>query len=63
MRLGSEEKEVLRALVSGYQLKSHRYLDGQKIYTLHDTASDATQFAWEGDKVIGEIIPCLRTFS
>jgi len=43
MRLGSEEKEVLRALVSGYQLKSHRYLDGQKVYTLHDTASDATK--------------------
>jgi len=43
MRLGSEEKEVLRALVSGYQLKSHRYLDGQKVYTLHDAASDATQ--------------------
>ena len=42
MRLGSEEKDVLRALVSGYQLKSHRYLDGQKEYTLHDTASDAT---------------------
>src|SRR3954469_12024617 len=43
MRLGSEEKEVLRALVSGYQLKSHRYLDGQKVYTLHDTSSDATK--------------------
>jgi hypothetical protein len=43
MRLRSEEKEVLRALVSGYQLKSHRYLDGEKVYTLHDTATDATQ--------------------
>jgi hypothetical protein len=43
MRLGSDEKEVLRALVSGYQLKSHRYLDGQKEYTLHDTATDATR--------------------
>jgi hypothetical protein len=43
MRLGRQEKEVLRALVSGYQLKSHRYLDGQKIYTLHDTATDATR--------------------
>src|SRR3712207_7524490 len=42
MRLGREEKEVLRALVSGYQLKSHRYLDGQKLYLLHDTATDAT---------------------
>jgi hypothetical protein len=43
MRLGSEEKEVLRALVSGYQLKSHRYLDGRKVYILHDTSSDTTQ--------------------
>jgi hypothetical protein len=43
MRLGSEEKAVLAALVSGYQLKSHRYMDGEKIYTLHDTATDATR--------------------
>lgn len=43
MRLGTQEKEVLRALVSGYQLKSHRYLDGEKVYTLHDTSTDATQ--------------------
>jgi hypothetical protein len=43
MRLGRQEKEVLAALVSGYQLKSHRYLDGAKEYTLHDTASDATR--------------------
>jgi hypothetical protein len=43
MRLGREEKETLRALVSGYALKSHRYLDGQKLYTLHDTATDATR--------------------
>ena len=38
-----EAKEVLRALVSGYELKSHRYLDGRKVYTLHDTATDATR--------------------
>jgi hypothetical protein len=43
MRLGRQEKEVLVALVSGYQLKSHRYLDGEKVYTLHDTASDTTR--------------------
>src|SRR5262245_45186380 len=43
MRLGSEEKEVLRALVSGYELKSHRTLDGHKGYTLHDTATEATR--------------------
>ena len=47
MRLGRtvdrEVKATLRALVSGYELKSHRYLDGQKLYTLHDTATDATR--------------------
>lgn len=49
MRLGRaatltrQEKEVLVALVSGYQLKSHRFLDGQKTYVLHDTATDATR--------------------
>ena len=43
MRLGRDEKEVLRSLVSGYQLKSHRYLDGQKSYALHDTGTDATR--------------------
>jgi hypothetical protein len=42
-RANQEEKAVLRALVSGYQLKSHRYLNGQKEYTLHDTATDATR--------------------
>lgn len=43
MRLGREEKSILRALVSGYQLKSHRYMDGQKVYTLHNTSDDSTQ--------------------
>ena len=43
MRLRREEKEILAALVSGYQLKSHRHLDGQKLYLLHDTATDATR--------------------
>jgi hypothetical protein len=43
MQLRRQEKEILAALVSGYQLKSHRYLDGQKEYRLHDTATDATQ--------------------
>jgi hypothetical protein len=42
MRLRSEEKEILRALVSGYQLKSHRQLDGSKFYALHNTSDDST---------------------
>jgi hypothetical protein len=43
MRIGRDEKETLAALVSGYQLKSHRYLDGEKVYRLHDTATEATR--------------------
>ncbi len=43
MRLGREEKATLCALVSGYTLKSHRHLDGQKHYALHDTATDTTR--------------------
>jgi hypothetical protein len=42
-RLNHDAQETLRALVSGYALKSHRYLDGQKHYSLHDTATDATR--------------------
>jgi hypothetical protein len=43
MHLRSEEKAILRALVSGYQLKSHRELDGRKFYSLHNTHDDSTQ--------------------
>jgi hypothetical protein len=30
-----DEAKVLHALASGHTLKSHRYLDGTKIYQLH----------------------------
>lgn len=43
MRLRREEKAILSALVSGYQLKSHRELDGRKFYALHNTSDDSTQ--------------------
>jgi hypothetical protein len=43
MRLRSEEKEILRALVSGYQLKSHRELDGSKLYALHNASDNSTR--------------------
>jgi hypothetical protein len=35
MRLAAAEKAVLRALVSGSRLQSHRELDGHKAYALH----------------------------
>ncbi|MBX2999808.1 MAG: hypothetical protein KF893_14910 [Caldilineaceae bacterium] len=33
--LSAQQKEILRLVHSGWTLKSHRYLDGQKIYRLH----------------------------
>jgi hypothetical protein len=35
MKLSKAQREVLRALVQGCTLKSHRYLDGTKVYKLH----------------------------
>lgn len=34
--LTPEQEDLLRALVGGYHLKSHRYLDGTKVNRLHD---------------------------
>lgn len=33
--LSERQKEILRLVSCGWTLKSHRYLDGQKIYRLH----------------------------
>lgn len=33
--LTKTQKKVLRALINGWTLKSHRYLDGRKEYQLH----------------------------
>jgi hypothetical protein len=35
MKLSKLHQKVLRRLIEGCTLKSHRYLDGQKIYKLH----------------------------
>jgi len=35
MNLSGEQIKVLRALADGWALKSHRYLDGVKVYKLH----------------------------
>jgi uncharacterized protein YjhX (UPF0386 family) len=35
MTLSIAEQQVLRALIQGCTLKSHRYLDGQKVCQLH----------------------------
>jgi hypothetical protein len=33
--LSEEQKQILGAMRSGWTLKSHRYLDGRKVYRLH----------------------------
>jgi uncharacterized protein YjhX (UPF0386 family) len=35
MKLAKVQQKVLRALMQGSTLKSHRYLDGTKVYKLH----------------------------
>jgi hypothetical protein len=35
LKLSEAQAKLLHALVNGYTLKSHRYLDGTKIYQLH----------------------------
>jgi hypothetical protein len=41
MQLSPAQKRVLVALVTGCSLKSHRYLDGSKIYQLHPLTGQA----------------------
>jgi len=54
MRLGDAEKQVLAALVRGSRLRSHRYLDGAKVYRLHRLDDDA------GDEVPAAVVDRLR---
>jgi hypothetical protein len=42
-RLSAEEKRILAAMLEGSQLKSHRYLDGEKTYRLHPLNEDTNQ--------------------
>jgi hypothetical protein len=35
VKLSKTQMNILRALVNGATLKSHRYLDGRKVYQLH----------------------------
>ncbi len=40
MRLTPQARQVLSALVAGATLKSHRYLDGTKLFRLHTLSGD-----------------------
>ena len=35
MKLSQAQSDLLRALLDGQQLKSHRYLSGEKVFRLH----------------------------
>ena len=39
--LSPDQASVLRALAAGYHLKSHRYLDGEKVSRLHAASGQA----------------------
>ena len=41
-RLSHSQMRILRALLQGNTLKSHRYLDGRKEYRLHPLSGEAT---------------------
>ncbi len=44
-RLTDPQKTVLRALLEGWTLKSHRTLDGQKSYRLHGLTGEIIEIA------------------
>ena len=44
-RLTDPQKTVLRALLEGWTLKSHRTLDGQKVYRLHALSEEVIEVA------------------
>lgn len=46
MNLSKSQKNVLRALIQGSTLKSHRYLDGTKLYKLHPLDGPAQTVEW-----------------
>ena len=46
MKLTKTQKKVLRALIKGDTLKSHRSLDGDKIYQLHPLDGPAETVRW-----------------
>ncbi len=42
-RLTGPQKELLRALLDGWTLKSHRTLDGEKTYRLHGLSGEEVE--------------------
>jgi hypothetical protein len=51
--LSERQKQILCAMHSGWTLKSHRYLDGQKIYRLHSLSGEVIDLP---DRVVEPLI-------
>jgi hypothetical protein len=47
MPLTSAQVELLRAIATGFTLKSHRDLEGHKEYRLHTLGGQSILVAWE----------------
>lgn len=46
MRLSPAQQRVLLAMAEGHTLKSHRFLDGRKIYRLHHLDGSTSETVW-----------------
>lgn len=52
--LSEPHKKILLALASGCALKSHRYLDGRKLYQLHPPDGRAETVEWSTVEALQE---------
>jgi hypothetical protein len=51
--LSKRQKDVLHLVQTGWTLKSHRYLDGEKIYRLHSLSGEVMDLP---DRVVEPLI-------
>ncbi len=54
MKLSPAQKKILLALVAGRTLKSHRDVDGGKVFQLHALDGAATTVEWEAVEQLQE---------
>jgi len=46
MKLSQTQENILQAIINGATLKSHRYLDGRKVYKLHPLDGSPQTVRW-----------------
>lgn len=54
-RLAPEQSRILRQLGEGWTLKSHRYLDGKKLYQLHSLTGEVEEVTGLGVEALMEM--------